>query len=390
MAPNPYDDFDDGGHHGNADTPGQPDTTSQAASVPGSVTLEAMKSGALPTRYDGPPAWTGAEMRERDDWIAWLSEADRGELDAAWRATAHLPIESIGPREFALPTLGSKLLALRDEVIGGRGFVLLRGLGIEGWPIERTARVYWGLGSWLGRAVSQNAMGHLLGHVRDLEYDIRDPNVRTYQTTERQLYHTDSCDIVGLLCLHPAKQGGLSSIVSSVTLYNEIARRRPDLAATLPEPLPFDRRGEVPENEKPFFLSPVFNHHDGLVSSYTTRRYIESSQRHRDAPRLTAQHYEGLDLLDMLAEDPEFHLDMEFAAGDIQFLHNHTVFHDRTAFVDWPEPDRKRHLLRLWLCPPNGRPLPERYAPFGGSVTIGDRGGIVCRGTKLHAPLTPA
>ena len=278
-------------------TPGQPDTTSQAAFVPGSVALEAMKSGAPPTRYDGPPAWTGAEMRERDDWIAWLSEADRGELDAAWRATLHLPIESIGPREFALPTLGSKLLALRDEVIGGRGFVLLRGLDIEGWPIERTARVYWGLGSWLGRAVSQNAMGHLLGHVRDLEYDIRDPNVRTYQTTERQLYHTDSCDIVGLLCLHPAKQGGLSSIVSSVTLYNEIARRRPDLAATLSEPLPFDRRGEVPENEKPFFLSAVFSHHDGLVSSYATRRYIESSQRHRDAPRLTPQHYEGLDLL---------------------------------------------------------------------------------------------
>ena len=371
-------------------TPGQPDTASPDASVPGSVALEAMRSGAIPTRYHGPAAWTGAEMRERDDWIVRLSDSDRGELDAAWRATAHLPIESIGPREFALPSLGSKLLALRDEVVGGRGFVLLRGLDIEGWPIERTARVYWGLGSWLGRALSQNAMGHLLGHVRDLGYDTRDPDVRTYQTTERQLYHADGCDIVGLLCLHPAKRGGSSTIVSSVTLYNEMARRRPDLAAALSEPLPFDRRGEVPENEKPYFLNAVFTHHDGLVSSYTTRRYIESSQRHRDAPRLAQRHHEALDLLDMLAEDPEFHLDMEFAPGDIQFLHNHTVFHDRTAFVDWPEPERKRHLLRLWLCPANGRPLPERYAPLGGSVTVGDRGGIVCPGTKLHAPLTPA
>ena len=371
-------------------TPDQPDTASPAAPEPGSVALEAMRSGAIPSRYDGPTAWTGAEMRERDDWIVRLSESDRGELDAAWRATAHLPIESIGPREFALPTLGAKLLALLDEVVAGRGFVLLRGLDIEGWPIERTARVYWGLGSWLGRAVSQNAMGHLLGHVVDLGYDTRDPDVRTYQTAERQLYHADPCDIVALLCLHPAKRGGSSTIVSSVTLYNEMARRRPDLAAALSEPLPFDRRGEVPENEKPYFLNAVFTHHDGLVSSYTTRRYIESSQRHRNAPRLTQRHHEALDLLDTLAEDPEFHLDMEFAPGDIQFLHNHTIFHDRTAFVDWPEPDRRRHLLRLWLCPANGRPLPDPYAPLGGSVTIGDRGGIVCAGTKLHAPLTPA
>ena len=347
------------------------------------------ESPTIPRCYDGPAAWTGAQMRARDDWIVQLSDADRAELDAAWRVTSHLPIEAVGPRDFTLPALGARLLALRDEIIEGRGFALLRGLDLGGWPIERTARVYWGLGSWFGRAVSQNAMGHVLGHVRDLEYRTSDPDVRTYQTTERQFYHSDSCDIVALLCLRPAKRGGLSSIVSSVTLYNEMARRRPDLAAILSEPLPFDRRGEVPENEEPFFLNAVFNHHAGMVSSYVSRRYVESSQRHPDAPRLTPLHVEALDLLDALAEDPELHLDMEFRTGDIQLLHNHTIFHDRTAFEDWPEPERKRHLLRLWLCPPNGRPLPERYAARWGSVTIGARGGIVCPGTKLHAPLTP-
>ena len=359
------------------------------APPPGAAALAAMESGAVPRRYDGPSAWTGAEMRGRGDWIVRLSAADRAELDAAWRATRRLPIEAIGPADFALPTLGPKLLALRDEVIRGRGFVLLRGLDLEDWPIERAARTYWGLGSWFGRAVSQNAMGHVLGHVRDIDYDLRNPNVRTYQTAERQFYHSDSCDIVALLCLRAAKRGGLSSIVSSVTLYNEMARRRPDLAAVLSEPLPFDRRGEVPDHEAPFFLNAVFNHHAGLVSSYVSRRYVESSQRHPDAPRLTPLHVEALDLLDALAEDPDLHLDMEFRPGDVQLLHNHTVFHDRTAFEDWPEPERKRHLLRLWLCPPNGRPLPERYAARWGSVTIGDRGGIVCPGTKLHAPLTP-
>lgn len=362
---------------------------STPAPVPGAAALAAMDSGEIPRRYLGAAAWTGAEMRERDDWIVRLSEADRAELDAAWRATAQLPIESIGPRDFVLPALGPKLHALRDEIIDGRGFVLLRGLDIEGWPIERTARTWWGIGSWFGRAVSQNAMGHVLGHVRDLDYDTRDPNVRTYQTTERQYYHSDSCDIVGLMCLRPARRGGLSSIVSSVTLYNEMARRRPELAAVLSEPVPFDRRGEVPDNEEPFFLNAVFNHHEGMVSSYVSRRYVESSQRHPSAPRLAPLHFEAMDLLDELAEDPDLHLDMEFRPGDIQLLHNHTIFHDRTAFEDWPEPERKRHLLRLWLCPPNGRPLPERYAGRWGSVTIGDRGGIVCPGTKLHAPLTP-
>jgi len=360
-----------------------------AAPAPGATALAAIDAGEIPRRYVGPSAWTGAEMRARDDWIVRLSSADRAELDAAWRATSHIPIEAIGPADFALPTLGPKLHALRDEIIDGRGFVLLRGLDIEGWPIERTARTWWGIGSWLGRAVSQNAMGHVLGHVRDLDYHTEDPNVRTYQTTERQFYHSDSCDIVGLMCLRPAKRGGLSSIVSSVTLYNEMARRRPELAAVLSEPVPFDRRGEVPDNEAPFFLNAVFNHHAGLVSSYVTRRYIESSQRHPDAPRLTPLHVDALDLLDELAEDPDLHLNMEFRPGDIQLLHNHTIFHDRTAFEDWPEPERKRHLLRLWLCPPNGRPLPERYAARWGSVTIGDRGGIVCPGTKPHAPLTP-
>ena len=341
-------------------------------------------------RYAGPAAWFGAEMRERDDWVLHLGPPERRELDAAMRATMHIAIEKIGRRDFELPTLGPKLLALRDELIEGRGFALLRGLDTVGRPIEESARLFWGLGAWLGRAVSQNAQGHVLGHVYDLSYDTRDPAVRTYQTTERQYYHADSCDIVGLLCLHPAKRGGLSSIVSSTTLYNEVARQRPDLADLLSEFVPIDRRGEIPEGGDPWFLNAVFNHHDCVMSGYYVRRYIESSQRLPDAPRLSARHHEAFDLLDELAEDPDIHLDMEFRPGDIQFLHNHTIFHDRTGFEDWPESERKRHLLRLWLCPPNGRPLPPHYAARWGSVTVGDRGGIVCRETKRQAPLAPA
>ena len=154
--------------------------------------------------------------------------------------------------------------------------------------------------------------------------------------------------------------------------------------------MPFDRRGEVPRNEAPFFLNAVFNHHAGLVSSYISRRYVESSQRHPDAPRLTPLHVEALDLLDALAEDPDLHLDMEFRPGDLQLLHNpHHL----------PRPHRVRGLAgarsESAICSASGSvrrtagQLPDRYAARWGSVAIGDRGGIVCPGTKLHAPLTP-
>lgn len=342
-----------------------------------------------PTKDPSRTAWIGAEMAGSREWIYEFTGRDLDELDAAMRATKDLAITDIRDREFALPTLGALLKDIRDEVLHGRGFVLMRGLPVDSCSLEEAARLYWGIGAHIGKAVSQNAMGHLLGHVYDLGRDAKQPEVRVYQTRERQYYHADSCDIVGLLCVRPAKAGGHSSIVSSVTLYNEMMARRPDLAQLLTKPVAVDRRGEVPEGRKPYYMIPVFNLHAGLVSTYYVRRYIESAQRFADAPRLTDKHREAFDLLDALAEDKRLHLEMAFKPGDIQLLHNHAILHDRTAYEDWPDPQRRRHLLRLWLCPPNGRPLPPAYADRWGSVEIGNRGGIVVPGAKLNVPLEP-
>jgi hypothetical protein len=341
---------------------------------------------------EGPSAWTGAEMRKTDAWIYRLSDAQIAELEAAMRATQAkgLDIAAIGRDQFPLPTLGSELLKIEDEIVNGRGFVLIRGIPVERYSVAEAATIYYGLGSWLGNARSQNAKGHVLGHVRDLGLSAeKDPNVRIYQTTERQTYHTDSCDIVGLLCLKTAKSGGFSSIVSSMTIYNVMAAKRPDLAARLMQPFATDRRGEVPTGKKPYFEIPVFNDYAGNLSVIYARRYIDSAQRFPDARRLTAEDVEALDYFDSLANDSELRLDMEFKPGDMQFLHNHTLLHDRTAYVDWDEPEKKRHLLRLWLAAPNGRELPPVYAERYGTVTIGDRGGIICDETRLHAPLDP-
>jgi hypothetical protein len=339
---------------------------------------------------EGPSAWIGAKLtRQPATWIYTLSPAEIGEIEAAVAKVRGRDLAGLARADFAFPILGPVLDGLRDEVLNGRGFVLLRGLPVEGRPIADSAAAYWGIGMHFGNPRSQNAMGHLLGHVTDLGLATADPNVRTYQTTERQHFHTDSCDIVGLLCLKTAQSGGLSSITSSMAIYNVMAERRPDLAARLFQPFATDRRGEVPVGEKPYFDIPVYNDHAGYLSAIYSGTYIRSGQRFADARRLTPEDQEALEMFDDLANDAELRLDMELRPGDMQFLHNHTCLHDRTAFVDWPEPERKRHLLRLWLAAPGARPLPEVFAPRYGSTTVGDRGGIVCEKTRLHAPLEP-
>jgi hypothetical protein len=344
----------------------------------------------LPPEQTGPAAWYGPDIAKREDWQMRLSGAELAEIEAATKplASREADIAAITARDFPLPRLGPRLIErFRREVLDGRGFLLMRGLPVERWSLREAATAFFGLGAHLGSARSQNGKGHVLGHVRDLGLDAQDPNVRIYQTNARQTFHTDSSDVVGLLCLKTARSGGLSALVSSSTIFNEMRRRRPDLLTLLFEPIATDRRGEVPEGGKPYFTIPVFNWHEGFLTAIYQRQYIDSAQRFPDAPRLTPAHIEALDLFDALANDPTLHMFMAFQPGDIQLVHNHTLLHDRTDFVDWPDPERRRHLLRLWLAAANARPLPEVFAQRYGSVTVGDRGGVVLPGTRLQAPL---
>jgi hypothetical protein len=336
----------------------------------------------------GAGVWYGRDLSRRpQEWTRHFGDAEIAEIERAVRGFGG-PLESISAQSFPLPAVGPVLRNVLKELLEGRGFVLLRGLPVERWSRREQAVAYLGLGAWLGRPRSQNAKGHLLGHVKDLGLDIRDPAVRYYQTNRRLEYHTDSVDIVGLLCLRTARSGGESYIASSMTLYNEVLKRRPDLLPALFEPFATDRRGEVPEGMKPWFDIPVFHWHAGRLSCIYVRQYIESAQKHfAEAARLSAAQVAAMDLLDDLCNDPAIHLAMDFRPGDIQLLHNHQILHSRGDFENWPEPERHRHLLRLWLAPPEARPLPDVFAPRYGGVAPGDRGGIVVKGTKLGVPL---
>ena len=301
----------------------------------------------------GAAAWVGSDMRGREaEWTYRLSPSEVAEIEATTAAVIAkgVDVAEIRRADFPLPTLAPVLDRLCHEVTQGRGFVLIRGMPVDG-PIAKVAAAYWGLGAHIGSARSQNGKGHLLGHVYDLGLGLSatNPNIRSYATSEEQKFHIDRCDVVALLCLRRARSGGRSRMVSSMTVHDVMAARRPDLLARLYRPFPVDRRGEVPAGKGPFYEAPVFNRHDGLLSVLYSRLHIGSSQRFLEAPRLEAEDYEALDMLAELAGDPELRLDMDFQPGDIQLLHNHTILHSRTAYEDWPEPERKRHLLRLWL-----------------------------------------
>ena len=345
---------------------------------------------SLPGTITSPVAWTGRDMMVTPErWTYRLSDAEVAEIENA--ATVFIdsgrPLGLITRDLFPLPKFGVWLENLRENLIRGIGFQLITGLPVENYTGDMRATIFCGIGSHIGRARSQNAAGHLLGHVRDVGADINDPNTRIYQTTSRQSFHTDSCDVVGLLCIREAMSGGDSMLASSVTAYNEILKRRPDLAPYLFLPVATDRRGEVPENEDPFFTIPVYSWHRNFLTCIYQRNYIDSARRFETAPRLSAQQVEALDLLDDIVNESDMHLRMRLQPGDMQFVYNHSLLHDRTAFTDWPEAEKRRHLLRLWLAVPEDRPLPAVFAQRYGSVDIGDRGGVVTSETVLHVPV---
>ena len=344
----------------------------------------------LPHQQDIPAAWYGSELSVREDrWLGVLTSAQIAELETAARACLDqgLQIADISAENFVLPIFGGCLAKLKDDLLHGIGFCLLRGLPVADYSRELSAAIFFGIGAHLGHARSQNGDGHLLGHVRDIGASSADMDVRIYQTSERQSFHTDSCDIVGLICLKDAVEGGESMLVSAVTIYNEMHRLRPDLLPYLFEPLATDRRGEVDKGQKPYFQIPVFNWHEGFLTSIYQRKYIDSAQRFDDVPHLSDAHIEALDMYDELANDPHLNFSMRLQPGDMQFVYNHSLLHDRMGFRDHADPAERRHLLRLWLASPGDRPLPDCFGERYGRTTIGDRGGVLVPGTKLHAPL---
>ncbi len=316
----------------------------------------------IPTQpIDNAANWKGPSLMGEDSWVYRLGDADIAEID---KALAHvkskgLSIPEIGREDFPLPTLSKRLAGILTEIETGRGFFLIRGIPVERLGNGDATIVYWGIGAHLGEVVAQNMMGELLGDVRAIPGDWdENPNIRGYQTTVHLPFHCDKSDVVGLLCLQISKSGGTSSFTSAVAIHNEIMRRRPDLLKVLYEPFCIDHRGEEFDDIPPYYEAPVFALHNGRLFSRYGSKYVESAQRFPEVPRLTQDQIDALALYNELALSEEFRLDMQFERGDIQLLNNHLTVHSRTDYEDWPEPERRRHLVRMLLFTPGLTDVP--------------------------------
>ena len=327
-----------------------------------------------------PAAWYAEDMLARsDEWIYRLSDAEIGDLLTAVEAleSAGIDIKDITRDTFLLPVLGPTLDAIYGELTEGRGFILIRGLPVGEISRWQAGAAFYCMGTYLGRALSQNPMGHVLGHVKDMGKSYDDPMARGYQTAARMNFHSDQCDYVGLMCLQPAKSGGASLIVSSMTVYNEMVRRRPELAQALCKEFYFTKHGEVASGEDPWYRMPICAFQNGYLSIRGAGAHVKKAQILTGVPKFTQTDIDALEYFQELAD--ELVMPMEFEPGDIQFLHNHVMLHTRTAFEDYLEPERKRHLMRLWLTDPAGRPTPPGYRE--------NISGIKVDGTIYTAPL---
>lgn len=309
--------------------------------------------------------WRSADVADESAWTLHLDDDDHAELDRALhhaRTVSDDPL-SLRREHFPLEGLQDRFDGLLDALIDGRGFVRISALDVDRYRDDELALLYWGIGLHLGEPWPQNKHGHVLGDVTDQGKAADDPTARGNEFGGIRLdYHTDGSDLVGLLCLRPATEGGLSCVANAVAIHNELVRTRPDLAAVLYGELPQDLRGEGKPGRLPYFMTAPFTRHDGRLFVRFIPGYIHASQRHPEAPRLTDVQKEAIRTAVDLANDPDFHVTMDLRPGEMQFINNYHVLHGRTAYVDDVASGQKRHLKRLWLATDRFAQRPAQFA----------------------------
>lgn len=326
---------------------------------------EMMEASGVPVA--DASAWKTVHFDEPSSYSRPLNEDELHELNHALEiARQHgLPPHELTPQTFPLPRLHAKLAAVQADLEQGRGFVLLRGIPVERYGGEDLRLLYSGLLSHLGSLVEQDTKGTLIEEVTDRGASYTSIGIRGYTTNAELTPHCDSGDVVALLCVRPAKRGGLSQIASSMTIYNEILDNHPESLEPLYRGFQYNIRGNGPPGEWENVTRhrvPVFSYCDGRLSARFNLKAILTAEQLPGVPPLTEAERHAIELVGELAMRPDIRLDMQLGRGDVQLLNNHSILHTRTSFEDDERQERKRLLLRAWINMPNSRKLEPEFA----------------------------
>jgi hypothetical protein len=354
----------------------------EAISARGAVT-----SGSAPSRRLEPlhdeSSWTAQTFSGSSDWIRVLEPQHIDEIDAAIRKLAErgVTLETVRAGDLRLPGLQPLLQEFLDVDIRRRGFGMIRGFPVRRYTVEQCAMFFWALGTCMGKPVSQNADGDRLGAVRSKGLDFHALNVRGYQTTARLPFHCDPSDVVGLLCINKGRSGGLSSVVSGVSMYNCVLAEHPEYLDLLYRGFRYDRRGEEAFYQASISdLVPVFSFSDPDLSIRYVRKSMETAQQKLGEP-FTAEELEVLDYMEALSQRESLVYSMMLEPGDMQFCNNYTVLHSRTAYEE--DPERPRHLMRLWIKVPEIRKLAPDLIEYDSASGWSRREGIPARDAPM-------
>lgn len=323
-----------------------------------------------PMRTKLTNVWDRDELREHsEDWNLELTDVERNH----WK-TDREPNISVGQDVTSPSEVASDLVARSLHLLyEGPGVVLLHGAPTES---EKVAQSWlWSFCQSLGSPVPQSLDGALVGRVENLGADHKNPTHRGHKTSAGLPFHGDRTDVIALLCVRNAAKGGLSQIASVAKIYELLAAENAEALAVLMKPFPQDRRGEEGQGEPPWCAMPIFAFDGDRIVCRFIRRFIESSQRHADAPRLTNEQISALDLLDDVLKRPEVVLEMDLRPGQVQLIENHSILHARSAFDDGMQGGRL--LLRLWVSTSRSPRLPDSFRPVFHSTDPGTvRGGV--------------
>ncbi len=304
---------------------------------------------------EGPSAWRRAAIRT-EDYRVTLPPPALDEIRRVADEVERYPLPTILRRaeNFAWPHTMAAMAEVDRIVKSGVRFAVLDRLPLDDVSDDQATAIYWMLASLVSRPVAQKLDGTMIYNVWDTgKQALPGSGVRPDSTNIEIRFHIDNAynttppEYVGLLCLRTAKSGGVSRVLSFHAVHNEMLARHRELVPRLYRPFWFDRQREFFPGEPDTFFAPVFEDAAEIRTRISVHQ-INSGYALRGEP-LDNEGRAALDAMLEIFEDPMISADFDFAPGEIQFVDNRTLGHSRTEYEDWPEAERKRHLIRLWL-----------------------------------------